>query len=210
MEKYELEKKLYNAIKRNNLAQVKELAKQVAESGDINANVGRYGETCLIEAAACGNTEIMEVLIDIGADLNAKDTRYGETAIVKAGMKKHMDALQLLVKRGVNVNIRDFYGNTPIILIAPFHNNYDEISFLRENGADLNAKNNNGETAVMQTAFRDCEINYDYLVRNGADLFLKDDHGNDAEDWARIGKNYNLVSTIQRHKDQFIDSKQKI
>lgn len=55
-----------------------------------------------MNAAATGNTQIIEMLIEEGAEVDALDENY-ETASMHAARAGRVDAMKLLSRRGANI-----------------------------------------------------------------------------------------------------------
>jgi ankyrin repeat protein len=85
---------------------------------DVNARfTTRDAKRCtpLILAAELGHTEIVALLLNLGAHVNDRDN-YGQTACHQAASHNHAATLQVLVDRGANVNQRDQYRNSVLQL----------------------------------------------------------------------------------------------
>ncbi len=68
----------------------------------------------LLEAAECGNSELLSLLITAGADVNKAD-KYGMTPLRAAACNDHTECVRhLLAAPGIDVNKADKYGRTPL------------------------------------------------------------------------------------------------
>ena len=143
------------------------------------------GSTALIAASGTGDTEIVSMLVEMGADVNAKDN-YGVTAYGSKCLWTHGDRVNASGD-GADVNAMNNGGYG---FIEAKMNGYTEIvSMLLEMGADVNAKNNEGRTALMAAIYY-CKNYYcvpswtieivSMLLEMGADVNAKDNEGSTA------------------------------
>jgi len=98
----------------------------------------------LLEAAAKGHKEIVELLIANKADINITDLT-GVNPLMKAAGEGHIKIVRLLITKGANVNARNLRGATPL------HMGLDSIEIVNsliEKGANVNAKDDDGSTPL--------------------------------------------------------------
>lgn len=81
---------------------------QSARSELIYRSNGVYS---LLEAAACGNLEVMQARISEGCNVNQQD-ELGNTALHLAAMAGQQNAVQLLLKSGASTGISNKSGKT--------------------------------------------------------------------------------------------------
>jgi uncharacterized protein len=139
--------------------------KALLEAGaDVNAKMRRPpavalwseiaaidGMTALMMAAAEGNSDIVEILLDRGVDVNQK-SRSGGTALMWAATGNPEDHLrtsklasgklatvQALLGKGAFVNAQDYDGMTALMVAAKAGNS-DIVRALLQRGADVNQK----------------------------------------------------------------------
>lgn len=147
-------KTLFNAIKSNNLEQVKIILRMHEEN--INVLFDDRGNTPLTYAAAHKNIEICQFLInDCNASIRAK-TRYGRTALielVRERSSKWSNKLANLFRE--SVNDQDGDGRTALMfasegagLMNSKRGNIGLIEQLLEFGANPLIKNKRGYTAL--------------------------------------------------------------
>ena len=67
-----------------------------------------------IEAAAAGNVEQMEMLLEQGVDVNASDTA-GRGALHLACSEGHCRAVKFLLSNGAKLEMQDRWGKTPLV-----------------------------------------------------------------------------------------------
>ena len=66
----------------------------------------------LRDAAAVGNVDCVQVLIDAGADVNC--LRLGSAPLETAAGHGHVEIVKALIQAGADVNMRDGAGRTPL------------------------------------------------------------------------------------------------
>lgn len=143
---------------------------------DVNAANKPNLDTPLHLAAANGQLEIVQYLIDHAADLNAKD-KAGHTPLQRAARSYRWDVVQCLFPKQNMPNAKDIDGQT-ILHYAARTATSEIIKFLVSNGADVNEKNNLGETALhiavgasrwkeATTLIKDCDAQVDCKDEKG-------------------------------------------
>lgn len=83
---------LFEAVRDADLKKLKKLLKAGADSNEL----GDGGTTPLIEAAAAGNSAVVELLLEHGAEPALTDGAQ-ETALMKAAANGHRDVVELLL-----------------------------------------------------------------------------------------------------------------
>ena len=102
--------------------------------------------TPLMQVAACGQIEIVEVLINHGASINARD-KYGNTALLFAARERQKGIVELLLQKGADVEIPDEDDITPLMEAAEC-GHVQIVELLINHGASVNAKDKYGCTAL--------------------------------------------------------------
>ena len=141
---------LFEAVKKNNLRQVKEL---VNKGANINTKKDN-GATLLMYAE---NIEIAKYLAEKGIDINAKRNN-GTTALSTENIVK----LEYLLQKGINVNEQD---ETPLMCVLDIN----AMITMIELGANLYAINDNGED-VLEFYYKEA---YDEHDTYGKEEMLK-------------------------------------
>lgn len=87
-----------------------DIVKYFIDSGiDIHGNKYLSWHPPLIAAAAAGNHEIVELLLNLGADINMR-SRLGYTAISFAAVEGHLDTVSLFMDRGADLSLGARHG----------------------------------------------------------------------------------------------------
>ncbi|UCD49555.1 MAG: ankyrin repeat domain-containing protein [Phycisphaerales bacterium] len=144
----------------------KAVERQLALGVNVNSHHFWTSETALIEAAAHGHRDIVQLLIDRGADVNMKgEAWYGPLHAASAG--GYVEIVELLLDHGADVSI--FHHDKPLHYAAK--NGHITIAeMLLARGADVNAKGIDEFTPLgSAVASRQREM-ADYLLSQGADV----------------------------------------
>jgi len=113
-----------------------------------------YGRTALMAAAAFGNPEAAETLLDLGADPYATDNTYGDTPLHFAARAGKPELVRLLLDRGVDPDIPSPQtGETPLHRAATFGHK-STITLLVSRGADTNAVDARGISPIHYASRR--------------------------------------------------------
>lgn len=106
----------------------------------------RDGRTVLINAAFCGRTDIIELMLARGANINTADSN-GFTALHAAVQEQNISMIETLLANGADIHARNKFGNN--VLMLPNNNCPEDIwKLLLAHGADPHIKNNYGISAA--------------------------------------------------------------
>mmetsp|Transcript_15123 Transcript_15123/g.26960 ORF Transcript_15123/g.26960 Transcript_15123/m.26960 type:complete len:327 (+) Transcript_15123:183-1163(+) len=129
-----------------------------------------FGETALMQAAACGHAEMCKWLLQEGAASADAATKAGVTALLLAtdrGSEECREVIRTLVQHGkANINCSNAWGKTPLH-IAAFRGNLPMAKLLVDLGADPSLRDQKGNLAVFYASEEECfpgddgEKNYD-------------------------------------------------
>ena len=141
----------------------------------------------LHDAAAMGDIQRLQALLDSGADVNQLDEQCNtplhwaavrdsspywadekHTLIDRASKNRRLAIAHLLIKRGANVNAQNNYGDTPLLFSTGAF-----MHLLLDNGADINRKNKYGSTPLRVAAQNGDKTTAKILLERGAKTTLK-------------------------------------
>ena len=141
---------LMQAVKANNVAQVREL---IARGVDVNAADGS-GDVPLIMAAYLGHTEITRLLLEAGADVTAVDSGMKATALHAAAYAGRTEPARLLIQHGIAIDAQGPYNGYTALHDAIWQNNVETARVIVEAGADLTLRNHEGQTPLEMAKAR--------------------------------------------------------
>ena len=177
--------------------------------------------TPLMKAAAAGDLERINALLDNGADVNA-EIESQSTALEKAAEGGHLEAVKALVVRGANVNASVRW---PALIWAASIRQWDIVKFLLDKGAEMHAEfgwsalmkaaeddhrefvralldrgvpinPGEGPTALMYAAGRGRLEMVKLLLEKGADVSAKNEYGRTALMLAAIRNHAGVVGLL--------------
>ena len=149
---------LYSATITGDLAKVESFIKEDNTTSEKAA--------ALCAAAACGQDNVVDLLISKGVPANARNKR-NETALHLAARGGFMDVAKRLLSKGADVNATGRNKETPLHY-ALDGGSKEVIELLVSKGAVVNAKNRYGETALHLAAQMGQKDVVVLLVNNGA------------------------------------------
>ena len=147
-----LDNKLYEAVQKGNVEQVKKLLEKGANPNSYYFgayDAREYYETpllALMHYTEDGEQalEIMKVLINAGADVNARNRSYSTALHYNY---TDIEKFKLLIQSGADVNARNMYGRTPL-----FGAGEKNIKLYIKAGADVNARDYEGLSALFHAS----------------------------------------------------------
>jgi len=143
------------------------LRMELANGTDVDSVDPTSSRTALHWAAAEGQFEIAEVLLEAGADLNAID-RVGMGPLAMAAKGGHPTLVETLLGAGANVNMRDAAGGSPLLWAAGLGNS-ETVEVLLANGAEVNIADVNGLSPLLwATSIGRDPRTVDLLLEGGA------------------------------------------
>lgn len=155
--------------------------------GGMNPNAQNEsdGRTPLISAAARGDLEVTNVLLERGADVNVKDKK-GYTALFHAIEAMYEDvAMAMLNQPNLDPDSRGLNGVTALMSYA-WRDDTDAVRKLLDRGANVNAQDNDGDAALHGVAKSGNIEIIDMLLEKGADPNLKNKLGGTPLMWAAV------------------------
>ncbi|KAL4983219.1 ankyrin repeat-containing domain protein [Aspergillus falconensis] len=110
----------------------------------------------LLDIAADGLKDALEILCAAGADLEARD-HNGRTALARVVSPQprynYTEVLPIFIARGANLNTQDYNGNGVLhYTVRPYHFEFDRFQALLSLGADPALPNYKGDTILHRLA----------------------------------------------------------
>lgn len=121
---------------------------QAVDRRDIN------GRTPLMAAAAFGNREAAEALLQLGADPFATDDLSGDAAIHFAARSGKTPIIELLLDNGLPIGSQAVRSGATALHYAAMYGQRDTVAFLLSHGADPNAADRGGVTPLFYASKR--------------------------------------------------------
>lgn len=137
----------------------------IAEGADVNAK-GDRGDTPLSWAAAQGNLEVAQLLIDLGADPGAYDVAFG-SILHNTINQDHPGMAKLLIQNGAKLNQQDPSDRTELHLAA-IRGNAELTQLLIKSNVDKDAVDRHNRTALYYAAKHGYRSVTDILIDAGA------------------------------------------
>lgn len=113
-----------------------------------------YHSSALMTAARERKTELVRILLSLGADVNLEDSNYNTalTESLKTSDSENIDIeiVYMLLAAGANVNHTDSYGNKAPLFIAIQSESYNAIRLLLKAGANVNYRDESGDTPLFE------------------------------------------------------------
>jgi uncharacterized protein len=156
-------------------------------------------ELDVFEAAAVGQTERLQKLLDEDPDLAAAWAEDGFTPLHLAAFFRRPDAARLLVERGAPV---DVVARNRDIAVTPLQSavtagEEETAALLLASGADPNFKHGGGFTPLHAAAQHGSERLVELLLDHGADRRLADDEGRTPPAYARAAGHEALAARLE-------------
>jgi serine/threonine-protein phosphatase 6 regulatory ankyrin repeat subunit A/serine/threonine-protein phosphatase 6 regulatory ankyrin repeat subunit B len=130
----------------------------------------------LVEAVSTGSLEFTKLFLEKGADVKVRD---GDKTLLMIAARLESEVgckiAELLIAKEADIYARDNKGRTAL-MFATLCNNINFIRLLLKHRADINAVDDEGQSALLLSYHQEKET-ADFLVSQGADLSIKDKHG---------------------------------
>ncbi|GBP60525.1 Ankyrin repeat and MYND domain-containing protein 2 [Eumeta japonica] len=110
-----LEKRLFDAISKNELTDFSNLLSQYKGSVDF---FDENGMTTLQHAAYKGNKDMVQLLLDLGADVNSGKHEYNYTALHFGALSGNSEVCRLLLEAGAKPTVVNSVGRTAAQMAA--------------------------------------------------------------------------------------------
>lgn len=169
------------------------IAKALIEKGaDVNIK-DNIDWTPLHHAASNGKAAVAKLLIEHGANVNAKGgievvsgRKRNETPLHEASRYNHIEIVKVLVEHGANINEKNFEKITPLHEAVKHYESEKMVEYLISKGAEINAicKDSDCPTPFFYGVPYHNLKTLELLIKNGADLKIKNKQGLNVLEWA--------------------------
>ena len=133
-----------DACKTGDLKKVKYL---LARSKKINVKYLNAMYT-LNFAVMDGYSNIVKLLVDMGANVNKGDSYYECRPLHDACRKGYLKIAEILVENGADIDATTYFSNSTPLHYAAIKQNYEIIKLLFENGCKTEIRNKQNVTAL--------------------------------------------------------------
>ncbi|MFH1643903.1 MAG: ankyrin repeat domain-containing protein [bacterium] len=143
------------------------------------------------------NDMIMKAIFD-GANINFQD-KNGKTALIWATIQNHSQIVNYIIEKlkGVDIYIQDKSGKTAYdyapnidlklsinpkqtFFSAAAQGNFEAVKKALSKGVKIDARDSNGKTALIWAVSAGDQKIVEYLIDNGANVYIKDKEGRNA------------------------------
>lgn len=150
-------------------------------------DIANYGSTenvtPLHVASGQGRVELIQLLIDYGAIINVPDFD-GDTPLHDAALLTQPEAANVLLHAGADPNIKNDANNLTPFHVACSKGCYHTVKNIFPFISDINELSSSDESALMMAILGDSEDIVNFLLKNGADPSIKNEHAQTALDIA--------------------------
>ena len=130
------------------------------------------GKSLLMYAAACGDLDICQLLLDSGAQIQTR-TNTGDTLLHMVVAHKNPDIVGFFIDLGCALDAVNSTGTTPLMHAA--RTDCPKVcELLIKKGSNINLRDQNGETALSLSVYFGQSDNCSILLRHGADPDMTD------------------------------------
>ena len=181
-----------------------EIEALIALNSDVINFKDGYGRTPVHSLLASNSDVTVDVLDKLlsANNLSLKDNQDA-TLLHAACRSGNLPAVEHFVGRGLSLTALT-YSNETLIHYAVSPGNAGLIQWLIDTKQiDINAKDKTGETALHRATWQNNREVVELLIRNGADLTIKNDYDQRAYDIATRMKYHDLVLYLFNPKDEF-------
>lgn len=161
-----------------------------------NATATAISQQEIVEAALYGKIDTVKKALEQGYKPDERDPEK-RTILMYAAFNGQTDIVKLLLEAGAEVNLQDNTGSSALMFAASGPGT-DSVQALLEAGAKINMIDNNEHfTALMWAAAEGQPENVVLLLKNGADMTLKDIDGDTAKSFAEKAGHTAIVKFLE-------------
>lgn len=174
---------------------------------NVNANDG-VGYNAVLNAAACGNLELVQLLIQAQANVALVVRNDREcTSLMKAIInRRDPKIIHALLNAGADiiVNVKDNRGNTALLLASNF-GQAENVARLIEAKAEINLQNNDGNTPLIVAASGGYTEIVEDLLQHRANVNLRNKQNHSASMEAASKGHKELAKYLQQYENKTSD-----
>ncbi|XP_067676346.1 serine/threonine-protein phosphatase 6 regulatory ankyrin repeat subunit A-like [Haliotis asinina] len=187
----------------------KAVVELLVQQGANHSLTDKRGDNILHYACQGGHVEVVTFIISLRTfDINCGGLNK-QTPFMAAGRHGHKDVVELLVKNGANLSLRDAHSNN-ILHLACGRGRVEVVKYVISlNTVDINSWGNNKKTPIMVAGRSGHTEVIRLLVKNGADLSLRDAHGDNILYYACLGGHVEVVKYVVSKNRVDINSRGK-
>ncbi|EPE33339.1 Ankyrin repeat-containing protein [Glarea lozoyensis ATCC 20868] len=161
-----------------------EMVSDILKAGGRHA--GPHLEIAILWAAKKGSTSIVELLLERGVAVDAKP--HGSTSLLMAAKRGHLETVRLLLDHNAEVNFANEKSESSLYW-ASFNDFKHIVELLLEKRkgqepANLSLPTTSGSTALLAAVMKGNEDVANVLVKEGADVTVKNDENETPLYWA--------------------------
>ena len=142
----------------------------------VNAREPVMDDPLLVLAARKNQPGMVSLLLKSGADIHATN-RLGSNALHLAAFTGDYALMELLFNSGVDWKVRNLRGKIPLDYVSFGKNPKVFGLFLEKDKNCLNDRTTDGSTLLHLAAITGDTAGFDYLLRQGLDITVKDNNG---------------------------------
>ena len=175
--------------------------KKVAELIKRGAHVDALDEdgwTPFLWAAAHGNEETVEALLDAGADREAVTRREQQGALILAAKWNRVEVVHILLRRGLSRNQRDSIGWNALMW-SSLQGRTDVAKALLDAGAGVETVDSDGNTPLILAARRGHLDTVRLLLEHGARSGARNVDGETASSLATTNEYPEVAALLKSH-----------
>ena len=177
-----------------------EVNRLICQGVSVNSK-DHTGRTPLHLACTEGHCEIVQLLVDHGADLDSKD-QWGHQPLTEALINDRKEIVEMLKNFGASQSLESRGELEDLLREQAFSGNLTIVKCLVENGVSVNAADYMGRTALHIASQQGHYRLVDFLIKNGADIDLKDRDNLSAIDFAKLGDQLGNKSFVLKSIDK--------
>lgn len=175
---------LFAAIAQHDMSRVAALVSKGADPNATNAEGWRPLHVAIGLLGVGGTTDLIALLLKLGAKANEWDSDHNETPILSASDPPDVEAMRVLLEGGANPNVRRSTGESPLQLCVEYQS-LEAVALLLQNGAGTTMNNWGGLSGLtaLGLATRKFDVSMiKLLLREGVDAEALDEYDETARE----------------------------